>query len=246
MRIIRADNLIVADDDRGKSMNAEIAQSYLGSGTATPRSLRGRRVCLQGHAGRAEGHQGRHELAMIISKKPPYLNTKADPERTQSQINKLLQKYGVSSYAWTTEWDKAKVQLALRIEQDNKGARKVYDIVMEPPTFAKSHRTYIPMKGRSEVVYAPNWAASFRFLYYHVKAKLEEVAYGGSTVEKAFMAEILTRLPDGSTKTIYQVLADRQAFEKGLFLEDKGEAKEVQATSGPKVTDATYTEASEQ
>ena len=184
---------------------------------------------------------------MIISKKPPYLNTKADPERTQSQINKLLQKYGVSSYAWTTEWDKAKVQLALRIEQDNKGARKVYDIVMEPPTFAKSHRTYIPMKGRSEVVYAPNWAASFRFLYYHVKAKLEEVAYGGSTVEKAFMAEILTRLPDGSTKTIYQVLADRQAFEKGLFLEDKQEQTRPYSYSEEKqleTSEANYTEAS--
>ncbi len=179
VRIIRADNLIVADDDRGKRANGVRRDSSTLDSTEvlaeTKPSLRGRRVCLQDHAGHAEGHQGRHELAMIISKKPPYLNTKADPERTQSQINKLLQKYGVSSYAWTTEWDKAKVQLALRIEQDNKGARKVYDIVMEPPTFAKSHRTYIPMKGRSEVVYTPNWAASFRFLYYHVKAKLEEV-----------------------------------------------------------------------
>ena len=38
MRLIRADNLIVADDDRGKSMNAKIPQQLprIGNGRATP------------------------------------------------------------------------------------------------------------------------------------------------------------------------------------------------------------------
>ena len=42
---------------------------------------------------------------MIISKKPPYQNTKVDPEATQVAINKMLRSYGVSVYQWTTNFD---------------------------------------------------------------------------------------------------------------------------------------------
>ena len=53
---------------------------------------------------------------MIISKKPPYQNTEVDPEKTQSDINKLLRSYGVSVFQWTTDYDNNKIVLSMKVE----------------------------------------------------------------------------------------------------------------------------------
>ena len=179
---------------------------------------------------------------MIISKKPPYQNTEVDPEKTQSDINKLLRSYGVSVFQWTTDYDNNKIVLSMKVETPDQ--RKVYEIRMEPPTFAMSRKTYNPKTGKHERQDLPNWAASFRFLYNRVKVRLEEVAYGGSTVEQAFLSEIVVNTPTGKT-TLYQALMDRQVLDKGFALEDKGEGEgtTVESVGSEPVQEATWREA---
>jgi hypothetical protein len=149
---------------------------------------------------------------MIISKKPPYQNTNVDPEQTQSDINKMLRAYGVNVSQWTTDYEKLQVSLSFRVDQTVNGKTMTYNIRTEPPTFAKQRRTWDAKLGKNIKKDLPNWAASFRFLYNRVKTRLEEVAYGGSTVEQAFLSDIIVNLPNGGTSTMYQALKNADVY----------------------------------
>ena len=98
---------------------------------------------------------------MIISKKPPYTGTTADPARTRAAIDKLLQDYGISKYAWTQDFEHQQVQLIFEVETEIGGQKKRLNIKVAPPTFAKKHLNYNAMTGRHDKVLAPNWAQSF-------------------------------------------------------------------------------------
>jgi len=54
---------------------------------------------------------------MMTPKKPPYWNTKSSVDNTMQDINKLLQKYGVIDYQWTTIWSQNKVSLRFVMEE---------------------------------------------------------------------------------------------------------------------------------
>ena len=143
---------------------------------------------------------------MIISKKPPYSSTTVDPERTQAQINKLLRDYGISKYQWTNDFDHNKVLLSMMVEAEIQGVKKEIQITIEPPTFAAKRSTWNPRLGKNEVVYAPNWAQSYRLLFYWLKAKIEAVAYGLTTIEKEFLSQVMMTLPTGEQKTVGAIL----------------------------------------
>ena len=177
---------------------------------------------------------------MIVSKKPPYQNTKVDPDKTRMDVDKLLRKYGVSAIQWTNDYDHNIVVVQFRMEKDG----KVYSIKKVPPSFTFPRVTYNSKTGKHEKVDLPNWAASMRFLYNSVKSRLEEVAYGGVTIEEAFLADIIIPLKDGTTTTMYQALKNAEVFEKGLFLEDKTEQAAPYSYSEEKLAEeANYTEA---
>lgn len=142
---------------------------------------------------------------MITPKKPPYSSTKADPDRTQMEINKLLQSYGVSGMQWTTNFKENKVVLQFGIETDFQGVRRMVGIKFEPQPFAVKRKTWNP-KGYYETVWAPNWGQTFRMLYWQLKAKLESVAYGLTSVEKEFLSQVMVSLPTGESTTIGEAL----------------------------------------
>lgn len=140
---------------------------------------------------------------MITPKKSPYANTKVDPERSMSEINRMLQMYGITAYQWTTLWDQERVELRFSIELQ--GGRKI-GIKVVPPAFARSHKSWNAKLGRNEVIVAANWAASFRCLHFWLKAKLEAVAFGLREVEEEFLSDIVVRLPTGEETTVGEAL----------------------------------------
>ena len=162
---------------------------------------------------------------MIISKKPPYSATTADPERTEMQINKLLRDYGISKYQWAKDFERNQVYLNLIVEAEINGVKKEIGIKIEPPTFAAKRRTWNPRTGRNEVVFAPNWAQSYRLLYHWLKAKIEAIAYGLTTVEKEFLSQVVVQLPSGQSRTVSELLADPGRLGK-FALEQKDESNE--------------------
>jgi hypothetical protein len=162
---------------------------------------------------------------MIISKKPPYENTTVDPDKTKADIDRLLRGYGVSAIQWTTDYQNNQVKLAFKVEAEISGVKKIIGLQLEPPTFAKKRRSYNPRTGKNEEVYAPNWAQSMRLLYYWLKAKLEAVAYGFTSVEKEFLSQVIVSLPNGQTRTVGELITDPERLSK-LALEEKAQTAE--------------------
>ena len=159
---------------------------------------------------------------MIISKRPPYQKTTADPERTEMQINKLLRDYGISKYQWSKDFAHNQIYLNLIVEAEINGVKKEIGIKIEPPTFAAKRRTWNAQTGRHDIVFAPNWAQSYRLLYHWLKAKIEAIAYGLTTVEKEFLSQIVIQLPSGQTRTVSELLVDPSRLGK-FALEQKEE-----------------------
>ena len=157
---------------------------------------------------------------MIISKKPPYQGTTADAETTRMKINKLLRDYGVSGTQWTEDYKLNKVELSFMVEAEINGQKKDIGIKIIPPLFAAKRRSWNPKRGHNEIIYSPNYAASYRLLFWYLKSKLEAIAYGLTTVEQEFLSQVVVALPNGQQTTIGKAL--EESVSKGqLALEAK-------------------------
>ena len=84
--------------------------------------------------------------------------------------------------------------------------------------FAAKRRTWDSKSGRYRKEELANWAQSMRLLFYWIKAKLEEVSFGLNSVEKEFLSDIVTTLPDGSKMTVWDMIS-KQMEKNGLMLE---------------------------
>ena len=160
---------------------------------------------------------------MLKMTKPPYADTEVDAEKTQQQITQLLRKYGVSQVNWQIDYDMEQVQLDFIIEYLKQEDQSVHKIAVRvrPPMFAAKRRTWDSKSGRYRKEELANWAQSMRLLFYWIKAKLEAVSFGLNSVEKEFLSDIVTTLPDGSKMTVWDMIS-KQMEKNGLMLEYKG------------------------
>ncbi len=160
---------------------------------------------------------------MLKLTKPPYSDTKVDAEKTQQEITQLLRKYGVSQVNWQINYDMEQVQLDFVIEYTKQEDQMMHRIAVrvKPPMFAATRRTWDPKMGRYRKQDLANWAQSMRLLLYWIKAKLEAVSFGLNSVEKEFLSDIVTTLPDGSRRTIWELIS-KEVEESKLMLEYRG------------------------
>ena len=159
---------------------------------------------------------------MLKLTKPPYADTEVDAEKTQQQITQLLRKYGVSQVNWNVNYDLEQVQLDFIIEytkQEDQSTHKVA-VRVKPPMFAATRRTWDSTTGKYSKQEMANWAQSMRLLFHWIKAKLEAVSFGLNSVEKEFLSDIVTTLPDGSKMTVWDMIS-KQMEKNGLMLEYK-------------------------
>ena len=163
---------------------------------------------------------------MLKMTKPPYADTEVDAEKTQQQITQLLRKYGVSQVNWNVNYDLEQVQLDFIIEylkQEDQTAHKIA-VRVKPPMFAATRRTWDPKLGKYKKEDMANWAQSMRLLFHWIKAKLEAVSFGLNSVEKEFLSDIVTTLPNGTRMTIWDMIS-QQTETSGLMLEYKEASK---------------------
>lgn len=160
---------------------------------------------------------------MLKLTKPPYADTKVDAEKTQQEITQLLRKYGVSQVNWQINYDMEQVQLDFVIEYTKQEDQMMHRIAVrvKPPMFAATRRIWDPKMGRYRKQDLANWAQSMRLLLYWIKAKLEAVSFGLNSVEKEFLSDIVTTLPDGSRRTIWELIS-KEVEESKLMLEYRG------------------------
>ncbi len=133
----------------------------------------------------------------MISKRAPYQNTSVDFQKSQQQITRLLETYGCEGVQWTTVFKPPQVEVKFVLETEINGLRKKLAIKMKPPVFAKRLRS-----GK----HVANLNQSLRLLYWYLKTKLEAISFGLVSVEHEFLSDIVYRLPDGTEKTISEVM----------------------------------------
>lgn len=139
----------------------------------------------------------------LLKVKPPYAGTSSDPDKTIADINRLLRKYGINDYQWTTLWDQGLVELKLMIETPGAdGKLRKIGIKVSPPIFNAKRRTWDTKKGRNVVQELPNYAQAMRLLFHWLKIKIEAVAFGLKEVEEEFMSDLIIRLPNGQESTV--------------------------------------------
>lgn len=162
---------------------------------------------------------------VLLRVKPPYKDSQVSADRTQQQITTLLRKYGVTQIRWSTDFSLDSVQLDFVIEYEKNGHVHRIAVRVSPPMFVsmRKEKTWDAVRGRwnyreSE---GANWAQSMRLLYYWIKAKIEAVSYGLNSVEKEFLSDIVTTLPDGTQHTIWDMISS-QVDDMKLSIEYRG------------------------
>ena len=150
---------------------------------------------------------------MIKSKKPPYENTKIDPDSSRVDIDKLLRSYGIQKIIWASDYEHNDVRLAFEIEAEIQGIRKGFTVTLRPPLILKQIRLYNPKKGITEKVKVPNWSQSMRMMYWYLKSKVEAIAYGLVSVEKEFLSQVMVSLPIGSS-TVGEILEPIMTYDR--------------------------------
>lgn len=145
---------------------------------------------------------------MITKKNPPYQDTAVDKGKTKAAIEKLFREYGVSGVQWTENYQTNEVSLRFMVEAEVGGIRRNLGLEVKPPLLLNKHKSYNPRTGRTETINAPNYAQSYRLLYYWLKAKLEAVSYGLSSIEKEFLSQVVVKI-NGRDTTVGDAFATK-------------------------------------
>ena len=123
----------------------------------------------------------------------PYAaRTRVPISRTKTDIEELLAKHGANGFAYATEGDRSLVAFSM-------SGRRVQIMLLMPPiddyarTPCNARRTAAAQRSAWEQACRQRWRA----LLLIIRAKLEAVESGITTLESEFLANIL--LPDGGT-----------------------------------------------
>ena len=142
--------------------------------------------------------------------KTPYGGTKVPIERSKAQISDLLRAYGAEAIQWTDNFQTGEVQLRFVVKRDD---GRAIGFEVTPAAFREKHSTWDSVKGRHVVVEAPDWPRSLRLLHAWVKTKLESIAYGLTTTEEEFLAQMVVTDAQGNQTTAGKLVLP--AIERG-------------------------------
>lgn len=132
--------------------------------------------------------------------KMPYSSTKVSPDRTKSEIMRLLEKYGIIDYQWT------------QIE-GHEYLKFVFDTVVQGKEIKVGVKFDLPeikaLKGRNNQIVSVPKPQVYRMFFYSIKSLLETTKYGILHKEDLFFSYIITQLPNGSEGVMKDLLKDQ-------------------------------------
>jgi hypothetical protein len=151
-------------------------------------------------------------------KDPPYRDTEVHYTRTKAEIECLLKSYGVKGVRWTALEGQDDV-LEFIVEADVKGVKRSLGISVSPP------HIFIQKKLNGRLANTENPNQEYRLLFYWIKSKIEAVMWGLSTIEKEFLSQITTALPDGTVTSVGEIVTDLLGKDRLPSLSFLGEKK---------------------
>jgi hypothetical protein len=150
---------------------------------------------------------------MIRPKKPPYLDTSVNADRTYAEIQRMLLDAGCEGVQ-VTRTAIGEVTIRFGLEVEVQGVRKRIGCELRPALLAqrkRQHGTY------GSLVTTTNEAATARLAWWYLKSKIEAVQYGLVSAEREFFSQILVALPEGGTGTIGD-MAERSVMNGGQVI----------------------------
>ncbi len=137
-------------------------------------------------------------------------NTTVSAIRTRNEIEETLERYGADGFAYATQGNMATVIFAM----ENRRIRFVLELP-DPEDFR--HTNHSPPRERSQraqqEAHDQACRQRWRALLLVIKAKLEAVTAGISTIETEFLANIV--LPDNTTAGEWMIPQIDQAYRTG-------------------------------
>jgi len=129
-------------------------------------------------------------------------NTAVSVEKSRAEIESTLARYGANRFAYATEPGRAMVGFAIK---DTTGTNLAIRMVLPLPDTSEKRFTHRKVYSRVEQntpeqahkLHEQACRSSWRSLFLVIKAKLEACATGISTIEREFLADIVT--PNGQT-----------------------------------------------
>ncbi len=136
-------------------------------------------------------------------------DTSVSVERSRAEIETTLKKYGASKFGYATEHDRAIVAFSLAdpIAKTNLMIRMTLPLP-DPTDRSFTHRRRYDKEVQNDAamqnkLWEQACRSSWRALLLVIKAKLEACARGISTVEREFMADVVT----GDGRTIGEIVS---------------------------------------
>jgi len=123
--------------------------------------------------------------------------TEVAVDKTRSEIEAVLRKYGADAFGYTVDGRSAKIAFRM--------ANRHFRFALQLPdpqrtdflTYKQGSSTFLRAKGVAEKMWEQECRSLWRALLLVIRAKLEAVAVGITTLEDEFMAAMV--LSDGST-----------------------------------------------
>jgi hypothetical protein len=123
----------------------------------------------------------------IDYKKLAYYRTKVPIFKTQNEIRTILQKFNLQGIRFTEYQNMGIIEFILLKNDKELMFRFKYNL---PESESLKQQV-------------------FRALYYYLKNRFMAIEFGIVTIEKEFLQELVLKLPNGSTTTIKEMMADR-------------------------------------
>ena len=136
-------------------------------------------------------------------------NTEVSSDKSRSEIERTLKRYGADAFGYGWEDNRAVVQF----RANDRHVRFVLPLPDRAQFVRTPSRNPRPSAAQVEKAYEQAVRQRWRALALAVKAKLESVEAGIATFEEEFLAHIV--LPDGSTVAQFMVPQVAVAYENG-------------------------------
>lgn len=119
--------------------------------------------------------------------------TTVTSERSQAEIQKVLQRYGATGFAFG--WEVGRIMVGFQVH--DRTVRFVFDLPSRPLEFARTPSGQIRTPAQQKAALDAEIRRRWRALSLAIKAKLEVVASGIATFDEEFLAHMV--LPDGTS-----------------------------------------------
>lgn len=138
---------------------------------------------------------------MIDGTNLPYAETEVSIDKSKQEINELLKKFGVRGIQWTWADNHEMLRFIHEYEFEGVNHGVAYEIQIPEMGIRKGRGSYCKL--------VRNDAQAYRVVAHVLKNRFVAVECGLKTFENEFLSDIIYKLPDGSVKSVGDIILNQ-------------------------------------